>query len=212
MQADAFMHVQDKSGKKENTKANFFSAFSFFLLVALFSSVLFYSMSFALAADSEEELQIILINGDDIYIRSGQCHTFLQDYQLYVKGADIDGKRIWLELRREGISLQDGIATEGSQFVYTQNSTEVFNLTVSTIYEGADGVLVKFSPVYQYLNPKLPMPQTQNGSSNNYSENTSSEFPELENQAEGFSMPIFLLSLGAVLLVTSLFAGKMKRK
>jgi len=211
LQADAFMHVPDKPGKKENRKANFFPVFSFFLLVALFSSVLFYSVSFASAADGEEELQIILINGDDVYIRSGQYHTFLQDYQLYVKGADIDGKRIWLELRREGISLQDGIATEGSQFVYSQNSTEVLNLTVSTVYEGADGVLVKFSPVYQYLNPKLPMPQTQD-ESNNSSENASSEFPELETQAEGFDMPIFLLGLGTVLLVTSLFAGKMRRK
>ncbi len=135
-------------------------------------------------------------------MRSGDYHNFSQDYQLYVKGADSDGKRVWLELRREGVSLKDDIATEGSQFVYSHDSTEIFNLTVSTIYTGADGVLVRFSPVYQYLDPELPMPQTSNGSLPNSSDNKPSETHGLETQAEGFNVPLFLLGLGAVLLVT----------
>lgn len=206
------MRVPSKPGKEENKETNLLSVFSFFLLASLLFSVLFYSMSPTLAADGEEDLSIVLIDGDEIYVRSGGYHTFLQDYQLYVKSADPDGKRIWLELRREGISLQDAIATEGSQFVYSKNSTEVLNLTVSTIYSGADGVLVRFSPVYQYLDPKLPMPQTPDGSLTNFSGNNSSESLEAENQAEGFDMPLFLLGLGAMLLVTGFFAGKGKRK
>ncbi|MFI5384130.1 MAG: S-layer protein domain-containing protein, partial [Methanosarcina thermophila] len=113
-------------------------------------------MSPSLAADNKEKLTIILIDGEEIYLRSGSSYTFLQDYQLYIKGTDTEGKRVWVELSRKGVPLQDAIVTEGSQFVYMQNSTEILNLTVNTIYAGADGVLVGFSPVYQYLDTRLP--------------------------------------------------------
>jgi hypothetical protein len=169
-------------------------------------------MSPALAADYKERLSIVLVDGEEIYIRSGYSHTFLQDYQLYIKGTDTEGKRIWIELSRKGVPLQDSIVTEGSQFVYSQNSTEILNLTVNTIYEGADGVLVRFSPVYQYLDPKLPMPQTPAESLANTSDNTSSSHSELETQADGFDMPLFFLVLGIMLLATSFFAGKGKKK
>jgi len=206
------MRVPDKHGRKENKETNFVSVFSFFVLISLCSSIVFYSMSTALAVDNKERLSIVLINGEEIYIKSGNSHTFLQDYQLYVKGTDTEGKRIWIELRRKEVPLQDAIVTEGSQFVYSQNSTEVLNLTVDTIYEGADGVLVRFSPVYQYLDPRLPMPQTPAESLSNASDNTSSDRPQLETQAEGFDMPLFLFGLGTVLLATGFFAGKGKRK
>lgn len=206
------MHVPSKHGKKENKETNLLSIFSFFLLVSLFFSVLFYSISPSLASVDGEKISIVLIDGDEIYVRSGDFHTFSQDYQLYVKGADTDGKRIWLELRRDETSLKDEVVTEGSQFVYSQNSTEILNITVSTIYAGADGVLVKFSPVYQYLDPRLPMPQTSAGSLSNSSDNTSSESQESDNKAKGFDVSLFLLVLGTAFLVTGFFAGKRQRK
>ena len=206
------MHVQDKHGRKEDKETNLIPVFSFFLLISLFFSVVFYSMSPALAADNKEKLSIVLIDGEEIYVRSGNSNTFLQDYQLYVKGTDTEGKRVWIELSRKGVPLQDAIVTEGSQFVYLQNSTEVLNLTVNTVYAGADGVLVRFSPVYQYLDPGLPMPETPIQSITNSSNNSSSDSPGLETQAEGFDMPFFLLVLGTVLLVTGFFAGKGKKK
>jgi len=236
------MHGPDKQRRKEIKEANLVSVFFFFLLISLCFSV-FYSISPALAAadkeklsvipadkeklsiipaDKEklsiipadkEKLSIIAINGEEIYIRSGYSHNFLQNYQLYIKGADTEGKRVWIELSRNGVPLQDDIVTEGSQFVYSHNSTEILNLTVDTIYEGADGVLVKFSPVYQYLDPRFPVPQTPTESFDNASNNTSSSAdPDLETQVEGFDMPFFLLGLGAVLLVTGFFAGKGKKK
>jgi hypothetical protein len=218
------MRVPDEKRRKEIKEINLISMFSFFLLISLCFSV-FYSISPALAAADKEKklsiipadkpsLSIISINGEEIYVRSGYSHDFLQDYQLYVKGADTEGKRIWIELSRNGVPLQDDIVTEGSQFVYSQNSTEILNLTVDTIYEGADGVLVKFSPVYQYIDPRLPVPQTPNESIDNSSNNntSSSADPELGTQAEGFDMPLFLLGMGAMLLVTGFFAGKVKRK
>ena len=206
------MRVPDKHGRKEDKESKISHVFSFFLLISLFFSVVFYSMSPALAADNEEKLSIVLIDGEEIYVRSGNSSTFLQDYQLYVKGTDTEGRRVWIELSRQGVLLQDAIVTEGSQFVYSQNSTEVLNLTVNTVYTGADGVLVRFSPVYQYLNPRLPMPQAPVESLTNSSNNSSSDSPELETQAEGFDMPLFLLGLGAVLLFTGFFAGKGQKK
>ncbi len=206
------MRVPGKQRIKENKETSFVSLFSFLILISLCFSIFFYSMSPALAADAKERLSIVLIDGDEIYIRSGYSHTFLQDYQLYIKGTDTEGKKIWIELSRKGVPLQDSIVTEGSQFVYFQNSTEILNLTVDTIYEGADGVLVKFSPVYQYLDPKLPMPQTPTESVANSSDNTSSSYPELETQADGFGMPLFFFGLGTMLLATSFFTGKRKKK
>jgi hypothetical protein len=206
------MRVPDKQGRREVKETNLVSVLSFFLLISLCSSAFFYSMSPALAADNKERLSVILVDGDEIYIRSGNSHTFLQDYQLYIKGMDTEGKRIWIELSRNGVPLKDAIVTQGSQFVYSQNSTEILNLTVNTIYEGADGVLVRFWPVYQYLNPRLPMPQTPAESLASTSDNTSSAYPELKTQAKGFNMPFFLLGLGTVLLATGFFAGKGKKK
>lgn len=205
------MRVPDKQGRKKVKKTNVVSVFSFFLLISLCSSVVFHFMSPALA-DDKEKLPVILVDGEEIYIRSGSSHAFLQDYQLYLKGADTEGKRIWIELSRKGVLLKDAIVTEGSHFVYSQNSTEILNLTVSMIYEGSDGVLVKFSPVYQYLDSRLPMPQTPVESIANASYNTSSVNPELETQAEGFDTHLIFLSLGAVLLATGFFAGKGKKR
>ena len=202
------MRALNKPKRKQDKDQSLLPVFSLFLIASLFFSALFYSMSPA-SADEEKKLSIILIDGGEVYVRSGSYHNFSQDYQLYVKGADTDGKRIWLELRREGTPLKDDIVTEGSQFVYSRNSTEILNLTVSTIYAGADGVLVKFSPVYQYQDPKLPKPQTSNGSvPNSSSDNANFQSQDLGTQAGGFNMPLFLLCLGTVLLITGFFAGK----
>lgn len=207
------MRAPNKPERKKNKEKKISHAFSFYLITLLVLSVLFYSMSPVLATDSEKRLSIVLIDGGEVYVRSGSHHNFLQDYQLYVKGADSDGKRVWLELNREGVSLKDDIATEGSQFVYSHDSTEVLNLTVNTIYVGADGVLVRFSPVYQYLDPKLPMPQTTNGSlPTNSSDDEPSEIYGPETKAGGFNVPLVLLVLGAVFLVTGFFAGKGKKR
>ncbi|WP_440945862.1 S-layer protein domain-containing protein [Methanosarcina sp. T3] len=154
----------------------------------------------------------MLIDGDEIYVRSGNYHGFLQDYRIYVKGADTEGSRIWIELSREGVFLEDAIVGEGGTFVYSNNSTEIFNLTVDTIYAGTDGVLVRFSPVYQYLNPRLPMPQNPETPPANSSENNSSVSPVPEHQVKGFDMPLFLLSIGVVFLVTGFFAERYKKK
>lgn len=207
------MRAPNKLKVKKDKETNLPTAFPFFLIASLVLSILFYSMSPVLAVDNEKRLSIVLIDGDEVYVRSGSYHNFSQDYQLYVKGADDDGKRVWLELRREGVSLKDDIATEGSHFVYSHDSTEVLNLTVKTIYTGVDGVLVRFSPVYQYLDPKLPMPQTSNGSLPvNSSDNEPFETHSSVTKAGGFSMPLLLLVLGAVFLVTGFFAGKGKKR
>jgi len=216
------MHVPNKHGRKCRTEttlrpALFFTLLVFFFCSVLFCSVLFCSVLFCSvlpvsASADEGQLPIILIDGDEIYVQSGDYYTFLQDYQIYVKGADPEGSRIWIELRSDGVFLEDAIVSEGGTFVYSNNSTEILNLTVDTIYGGANGVLVRFSPVYQYLNPRLPMPQKPVPTLANNSDDNSSTPTVFENPAEGFDMPLFLLSIGAVFLVTGFFAGVYKKK
>lgn len=206
------MRVPNKHGRKSRTETTLLPALFFSLLVFFFFSVLFCAVLPVPAGADEEKLSIILIDGDEIYVRSGNYYTFLQDYQIYVKGADPEGSRVWIELRRKEVFLEDAIVSEGSTFVYSNNSAEILNLTVDTIYAGADGVLVRFSPVYQYLDPKFPMPQKPENSPANSSDNNSSTPTVLENQAEGFDLPLFLLSIGTVFLVTGFFAGIYKKK
>ncbi len=212
LQVDAFMRVPNKYGRKSRAETTLRPALFFILLVFFLFSVLFCAVLPVSADADEDQLPIILIDGDEIYVQSGDYYTFLQDYQIYVKGADPEGSRVWIELRSDGVFLEDAIVSEGSTFVYSNNSTEILNLTVDTIYGGANGVLVRFSPVYQYLNPRLPMSQKPVPPLTNNSDNNSSTPAVLENQAEGFDMPLFLLSIGAVFLVTGFFAGVYKKK
>jgi hypothetical protein len=202
------MRAPSKPERKKNKEMNFWLLFSFFLTASMIYSVLFHSMSPALAADNDERLSILLIDGGEVYVRSGSYHTFPQDYQLHVKGADADGKRIWLELRREGISLKDDIATNGSQFVYSRNSSEILNLTVSQIYTGADEVLVRFSPIYQYRDPTLPVPLKLNVSLPNTSDNAIPEMNSSKTQNGGFNVSLLLLSLGTALMLAGFIARK----
>lgn len=190
----------------------FISALFFSIPVIFIFSILIACAVSPTAGASNGRLSIILIDGDEIYVRSGDYYSLLQDYQLHVKGANSEGNRVWIELCRDDTSIEDAIVGEGDTFIYSNNSTEILNLTVEKIYGGADGVLVKFSPVYQYLNPRLPMPQTPVTTPDNNSNNNSSPPPVFENQAKGFDMPILLLSMGAVLLISGIFAGIYKKK
>ncbi|WP_235270084.1 S-layer protein domain-containing protein [Methanosarcina mazei] len=190
----------------------FISVLFFSIPVIFIFSILIACAVSPTAGASNGRLSIILIDGDEIYVRSGDYYSLLQDYQLHVKGANSEGNRVWIELCRDDTSIEDAIVGEGDTFIYSNNSTEILNLTVEKIYGGADGVLVKFSPVYQYLNPRLPMPQTPVTTPDNHSNNNSSPPPVFENQAKGFDMPILLLSMGAVLLVSGIFAGIYKKK
>lgn len=222
LQVDAFMRVPNKHGRKSRKGVSFFHVIFSSVLIFFLFSIIFSCTALPAAGndkdDNNERLSIILIEGDEIYVRSGNYYTLLQDYQIHVKGANSESNRVWIELRRDDVFLEDAIVGKGDTFVYpdnstdSNNSTEILNLTVETIYGGANGVLVKFSPVYQYLDPKLPAPQTSETSPDNISDNNSSTPPLFENQAEGFEMPVLLLSIGAVFLMTGIFAGIYKKK
>jgi len=201
-----------RSRGSEKSGMQFFPVFLFSLLILLFFLIhICYAASPAAAAvNKEDRLSIILIDGEDLYVRSGDSHTFYQSYELYVKGADADASRVWLELRREGVSLEDTIATEGTSLVYSRNSTVFLNITVDTIYVGTDGALVRFSPVYQYLDPKYPRPQTPTSPLPESSENNSSLPSGPEYQAKGFNASFFFLILGSLLFFIGIFAGRTK--
>jgi hypothetical protein len=205
------MRVQNEPEKKDR-ELNFISLFSFLLVISIILSVIFSSITLSLAAN--EKLSVVLLDRGEIYVQSGSSHTFLQDYEIHIKGVDPEGKRVWVELNRKGVSLKDAIVTENSQFVYSQNSTEILNLTISTIYAGADGsVLVKFSPVYQHLDPGLPKPDIPDKPQNNSSGNNSSGEPASPTtRAEGFNMSLFFLALGTLLLFMGFIAKKLWKK
>lgn len=212
LQVDAFMRVPDKYGGKSRKGVSSFHVIFSSVLIFFLLSIIVSCVILPVAAEDNERLSIILIDGDEIYVRSGNYYTLLQDYQIHIKGASSEGNRVWVELCRDDVVLKDTIVGKGETFVYSNNSTEILNLTVETIYGGADGVLVKFSPVYQYLDPKLPMPNSEIPSPENSSGNNTPIPPVLENQAEGFDIPLLLLSIGAVFLVTGIFAGIYKKK
>jgi hypothetical protein len=207
------MRVPSNRGRKNRKTISLSPVLFSSVIIFLSFSIVFYCAVSPAAGGDNEKLSIILIDGDEVYVRSGDYYTFLQGYQIYVKGTNTESDRVWIELCRDNVFLEDAIVGEGDTFVYSSNSTEILNLTVETIYGGASGVLVKFSPVYQYLDPKLPMPQTnQSSPASNSTDNQSSIPPELGRQAEGFDVPVFLLSIGAVFFATGIFAGVYKKK
>lgn len=232
------MGVQIEQGRKKSKKKfspafllplsaqSFLSRLFQARLIVIFALLfVFMNLNTALAAEAlngtpdevsgvsweEKGFSIVLIDGDELYVRSGDSHNFLQGYQLYVKGADPEASKVWIELRRDGLSLQDVIATKGTKLVYSNNSSEILNLTVDTIYIGPEEVLVRFYPVYQYLDPTLSRPQVPDEIISNNSENVSSEFLGSEYQGVGFGIYLPILSLGAAFLIAGFFTKKARK-
>ncbi|MDD3041655.1 MAG: hypothetical protein PHW56_01700 [Methanosarcinaceae archaeon] len=153
----------------------------------------------------------MVLNGEDLYVHSGGYHTFYQGYRLHVKGTSTEGKRVWLELSLGDETLKDLIATEGSCFVYTKNS-EILNLTVDTIYAGTEGVLVRFSPVYQYLDSQLPRPVEREDPKLIFPLDPSQPLEFENNGREGFSSSLSLIVFLIAVLLMGLFTGRTRKK
>ena len=163
------------------------------------------------ASNKTTSLSIVVLNGEDLYVHSGGYHTFYQGYRLHVKGTSTEGKRVWLELSLGDETLKDLIATEGSCFVYTKNS-EILNLTVDTIYAGTEGVLVRFSPVYQYLDPQLPRPVEREDPKLIFPLDPSQPLEFENNRKEGFSSSLSLIVFLIAVLLMGLFTGINRKK
>jgi S-layer protein (TIGR01567 family) len=74
-----------------------------------------------------------------------------EGYNLSIKDISVDSDKVWIQLTKDGIVVDDQILTEGALYVY-RNATdsEVINATVDTIFRGTQTNLVKLVNVKQY--------------------------------------------------------------
>jgi hypothetical protein len=119
------------------------------------------------ASGSQEN---ILMNGTGIYLTTGESWTFDQGYALTVKSVNPGTNEAWLELSLNGNVVKEGILREKDSLVYSRDR-EILNVTLDTIYSSPSGELVTFTPVYQYLDPQLPAPETNESGQEGQSEN-----------------------------------------
>jgi hypothetical protein len=139
------------------------------------------------ASGTQEE---VLMNGTGIYLTTGESWTFDQGYALTVKSVNQGTNEAWLELSLNRSVLMEGIFREKDTLVYSRG-TEILNITLDTIYSSPSGELVTFTPVYQYLDPQLPAPETHEGGQNGQQDEES----QMQQGDEGaLSIPGFEVS------------------
>jgi hypothetical protein len=155
-----------------------------------------FSLLMLLLIPAAAEGQEVLENGSAAYIRTGEYREFAQNYSLTVKYVNSDSKRVWVSLEQNGESVSDSIIGEGEACVYTRESGEIFNITLSKVYFGSEEELVMFSPVYQYVDPLLPLTYAPDSSTN------VTTLPASGNESNG--IPGFRAA-GAMLAITSCF-------
>ncbi|WP_052402655.1 S-layer protein domain-containing protein [Methanococcoides methylutens] len=150
----------------------------------------------------------VLMDGDSIFVETGSFWEFNQGYVFVIKDVNADGG-VWVELSLDGVSLKDEVLYEGDIFVYSRDSTELFNMTVDTIYYGSGGDLVTFKPVFQYRDRSLPAPIPEDSEVSVNDSNTSSE-PDVtsDNDIPGFGLITTMCCMVLVFICRSFFEVK----
>ncbi|WP_167880994.1 S-layer protein domain-containing protein [Methanococcoides sp. AM1] len=150
----------------------------------------------------------VLMDGDSIFIETGSFWEFSQGYVFVIKDVNADGG-VWVELSLDGVSLKDEVLYEGDIFVYSRDSTELFNMTVDTIYYGPGGDLVTFEPVFQYRDRSLPAPIPEDPDISLNDSNTSSE-PGInpDNGIPGFGLVASICCMAVVFICSRFFESK----
>ncbi|WP_406657940.1 hypothetical protein V7O62_05110 [Methanolobus sp. ZRKC2] len=151
----------------------------------------------------------MLLNGTGIFLATGEAWTFDQGYQLEVKSVNPADNRAWVQLSLNEDILHEGIMGESETLIYSHNS-EILNITLDTIYSSPAGELVTFKPVYQYLDPELPEPESNEITENEQPEENTTDIQENENSP---SIPGFgvLLALTAIAIITYCRGQKNKK-
>ena len=141
----------------------------------------------------------VLMDGTGIFLTTGESWTFEQGYALTVKSVNQGTNEAWLELSLNENIIREGIFREKDTLVYSRDS-EILNITVDTIYSSPTGELVTFMPVYQYLDPQLPAPETQDNGLGGQSGEDEPRSPDEEGDI--FSIPGFgiVWSLAGIML------------
>lgn len=99
----------------------------------------------------------ILLNGTGIYLASGDSYGLYQGYVLSVKSVSSDGS-VWLQLTENDKIVKSEIVA-GDYFIYNKSKRTILSIKVDNIYYGSsEQTLVSLFPVYQYVDPGLPVP------------------------------------------------------
>ncbi len=118
----------------------------------LFLFFLFFFFAFTGSGESD-----ILLNGTGIYLASGDSYGLYQGYVLSVKSVSSDGS-VWLQLTENDKIVKSEIVAR-DYFIYNKSNRTILSLKVDNIYYGAsEQTLVSLFPVYQYIDPDLPVP------------------------------------------------------
>lgn len=100
----------------------------------------------------------ILLNGTSIYLATGDSYGLYQGYVLTVKSVSGDGS-VWLQLTENDKIVKSEIVA-GDYFIYNKSNRTIISIKVDNLYYGAsEQTLVSLSPVYQYADPDLPVPE-----------------------------------------------------
>jgi hypothetical protein len=99
----------------------------------------------------------ILLNGTGIYLASGDSYGLYQGYVLSVKSVSSDGS-VWLQLTENDTIVKSEIVAK-DYFIYNKSNRTILSLKVDNIYfSSSEQTLVSLFPVYQYIDPGLPVP------------------------------------------------------
>ena len=149
------------------------------------------------------------MDGTGIFLTTGESWTFEQGYTLSVKSVNQGTNEAWLELSLNENILREGIFREKDTLVYSREA-EILNITVDTIYSSPTGELVTFMPVYQYLDPQLPAPETQENGQDGQSGEHGPQTPVEDDDI--FSAPGFGIVWALTAIVLAGSAGYCSRK
>lgn len=120
-------------------------------------SILFLFFLFFFFAFTGSGTGDILLNGTSIYLATGGSYGLYQGYVLTVKSVSGDGS-VWLQLTENDKIVKSEIVA-GDYFIYNKSNRTILSIKVDNIYYGAsEQTLVSLFPVYQYVDPDLPLP------------------------------------------------------
>ncbi|MCL7415661.1 MAG: PGF-CTERM sorting domain-containing protein, partial [ANME-2 cluster archaeon] len=93
-------------------------------------------------------------NSDDYLLRVGDSLTLAEGWEIKALEIDVDGKKAWLSLTKDGEEIANKVVKETEYFVYekdlgrgTNNKDEVMNFTVDTVFAGMNTNLVKIKNI-----------------------------------------------------------------
>ena len=84
---------------------------------------------------------------DDHLLRVGESMTLPKGYAITALEIDVDGDKVWLELTRDGVLIDERVC-KGGTFCYLTGDYASLRLYVETVFAGINTNLVKFNNLY----------------------------------------------------------------